>query len=67
MFENYFNQEVQLPPFKKQSNDSSNVVIQGLQREKLYPGLFLQESESASAKAAKGTKTMATKVVEEEG
>ena len=66
MFEKHFNQEVQLPSFKKQSNDSSNVVIQGLQREKLYPGLFLQESASAKT-AEKGTKTVAEKVVEEEG
>ena len=66
MFENHFNQEVQLPPFKKQSNDSSNVVIQGLQREKLYPRLFLQESASAKT-AEKGTKTVAEKVVEKEG
>ena len=55
MFEKHFNQEVQLPSFKKQSNDSSNVVIQGLQREKIYPRFFIQESASAKT-AEKGTK-----------
>ena len=66
MLEKHFNQEVQLPSFKKQSNDSSNVVIQGLQREKLYPGLFLQKSASAKT-AEKGTKTVAEKILEKEG
>ena len=66
MFENHSNQEVQIQPFKKQSNNSSNVVTQGLQREKLYPGLLLQKS--ASAKTAKnGTETVAEQILEKEG
>ena len=66
MFEKHFNQEVQLSSLQKQSNDSSNVVIQGLPWEKLHPGFILQESASTKA-AEKGTQTMAAKVVEEEG
>jgi hypothetical protein len=66
MFENHSNQETQLPPFKKQSNNSSNVVTQGLQREKLHPGLFLQKSASAKT-AEKGAKTMAEQILEKEG
>ena len=66
MFENHSNQEVQIQPFKKQSNNLSNVVTQGLQRGKLYPGLFLQESASAKT-AEKGTITVAEKIVEKEG
>ena len=61
MFENHSSQEAQLPPFKKQSNNASNVVTQGLQREKLYPGLFLQKSASAKTAAKNGTKTVAEK------
>ena len=66
MFENHSNQETQMPPFKKQSNNTSNVVTQGLQREKLHPGLFLQKSASAKT-AEKGTKTMAEQILEKEG
>ena len=66
MFENHSNQEVQIQPFNKQSNNSSNVVTQGLQREKLHPGLFLQKSASAKT-AEKGTKTMAEQILEKEG
>ena len=66
MFEKHFNQEVQLSSLQKQSNDSSNVVIQGLPWEKLHPRFFLQESASTKA-AEKVTQTMAAKVVEEEG
>ena len=66
MFENHSNQETQLPPFKKQSNNASNVVTQGLQREKLYPGLLLQKS-AKSASSEKGSKTMAEQILEKEG
>ena len=69
MFENHSNQETQMPPFKKQSNNTSNVVTQGLQREKLHPRLLLQKSASSASSAAaeKGAKTMAEQVLEKEG
>ena len=42
----------------------ANVVNQGIPREKLYPGFYLQEETAIAAAATTTTKTMAREVME---
>ena len=68
MFHGHFNQEVQSLSLQQQSNDSSNVVIQGLPWEKLYPGILLQKPIPTEAAEETRNKAVASKeVVEETG
>ena len=60
------NQEVQKSPFKKQATDILNVVSQGLPREKLHPGFFM-EKPATTAEATSWETMAAEEVVEEEG
>ena len=66
MFSGHYNQEVQTLSLQQQSIDASNVVIQGLPREKLHPRLFLQKPAPTEAEKTRNT-TMAKEVVEEKG
>ena len=47
------NQEVQNLPVKKQATDISNVVPQGLPREKLHSGFLLEKTATTAATTAK--------------
>jgi len=59
------NQEVQKLPFKKQATDILNVVSQGLPREKLHPGLFM-EKPATTAEATSWETMAAEEILEEE-
>ena len=68
MFYGHFNQEVQSLSLQQQSNDTSNVVIQGLPWEKLHPRILLQKPTPPEAAEKTGITAMApTEVVEEKG
>ena len=61
------NQEAQNLPVKKQATDISNVVPQGLPREKLHSGFLLEKTATTAATTAESSReTMAEKEVMEE-